>query len=714
MNKMIIYALSLVLLTLYAMPLQAEDDKPFYGEIELGGRYADVSGDKAKFNEYRDLRSAPFGSFRFGYDTDDGFAKFSGNNVGMKDQDYKIEGGLWGKFKAYIKYNETPHNFTYGAKSFYSGVGTNTLTLTNATRADSNTWPTIFDYSLQRKNLEFGGKIDFFKPFYLDLSYSREERDGIKPTAVAMTTGGGSYFLELPEPIRYVTNVLKAEAGYAKNPLFIALSYYYSEFSNDYDRLYFTNPASTNTLGAARPDSLTLPPSNKYHNYNFKGTLKLPLYSFLSVKAAHSETKGDYNLLNYYINNITGGIQNVTLSDSKFDGKLTADSYNVVLTSRPLDLISGKIYYKYYNKKNKSDSIASTDPGINGGNPFYNHLFDYKKLNYGVDFDISLPANFTLQPGYSYLKVDRHRGDFPETKDNKYFIDLRWSGLSFMTAKIGYEKIDRRADHFIPTTLFATDQAGANIVEKYMRRFDAAPMKRDTYKASLDLYPIESINVGLRYKYKKTNYKETVYGIKDDKSDEYGIDADWKATSWLALNGYFEYEHIKSGQIQRYANNLNGLDINVPPSFSGTTIQYTWGTDIKDKTYNYGVGAEFSIIPKTLLLRLQYDHVRSDGLSDLTFYGGLPAGESNNNDHSNWDDYKKNAFSLRVNYNFSKKLTVFAGYAYEKYTYNDIAYNNFVYTYSAGATTTTSYLTGYGIDPSYKANVLFAGLIYKF
>ncbi len=152
----------------------------------------------------------------------------------------------------------------------------------------------------------------------------------------------------------------------------------------------------------------------------------------------------------------------------------------------------------------------------------------------------------------------------------------------------------------------------------------------------------------------------------------------------------------------------------MPPSFSGTTIHYSWGAEIRDKTYNYGVGADITILPKTLSAKVQFDHVRSDGFSDLIFYGGLPAGESNNNDHSNWDDYKKTALSVRVNYHFSKKLSIFAGYAYEKYTYNDVAYDNYLYTYNAGATTSTSYLTGYGKESSYKANLLFAGLIYRF
>ena len=710
MKRILIYTLMLCSLLLLTNSLYAEDNKPFSGEINAAGKLADINGNKAKFNEYRDIKDGIYGEIKLKYDVDKYFLKFKASDIGYDTQSYKLDGGMWGKFKLYLKYNEIPHNFTYDAKTIFSGAGTNRLTTgsrfifaTPSTYTPTN----LFDYSLKRKQAETGVKIEMLKPFYVDVSFAREERDGIKPTAAALTTGGGSYFIEMPEPVDYVTDNLKAELGYAKNPLFLSLTYFYSEFSNDNQRLFFKNPYDANTFGASKDDYLTLPPDNKYNNISFKGKVKLPLDSALSVKLVRSETKSDYDLLDYYVRSVAGGIRNVTLSDSKFDGKLVANSYAVTLTSRPLDFLGAKVFYKYYDKDNKSDQISHTDSGVNGGNPFKNHLFDYKKKNYGVEFDVKLPASFSFMPAYSYLNTERHRGDLPETTDHTYSLALKWSGVDFMTAKVAYERLNRSAEHKVGTTLFATDQATANVVEKYIRRFDAAPMERDTYKASVDIYPLETLSLGLSYKQKKSDYTDTVLGLKEDKAQEYGIDADWKASSLISLNGYAEYEETKATQVQRYSVPAGTLD----PNVAGSANSYNWKVVNKDKTYNYGAGAEVYAIPKKLTFKLQYDYVKSDGLADFSFFDYTPA---TTGDVSNVDDYRKTAVTLKTKYDVNKKLAVTAGYAYEQYKYRDIAVDGYLYTYNGGTNTSISSLTGAYSAPSYSANVVFAAVTYKF
>ncbi|MDO9287602.1 MAG: MtrB/PioB family outer membrane beta-barrel protein, partial [Thermodesulfovibrionales bacterium] len=251
MRKKMIIIFTVALSLISFSPVFSEEKK-IEGEIKAAGVLTDINGSKAKFNEYRDLKDGIYGKINLKYDAEKYFLKFKASDIGYDTQNYKLEGGMWGKFKLYLKYNEIPHNFTYDAKTIFSGAGTNRLT-TGAAFAigtPSTYTPTnLFDYSLERKQMEAGVKLEMLKPFYLDVSYQREERDGIKPTAVALTTGGGSYFIEMPEPVDYVTNNLKAELGYAKNPLFLSLTYFYSEFSNEYDRLFFKNPYNAQTFG---------------------------------------------------------------------------------------------------------------------------------------------------------------------------------------------------------------------------------------------------------------------------------------------------------------------------------------------------------------------------------------------------------------------------------------------------------------------------------
>ena len=138
--------------------------------------------------------------------------------------------------------------------------------------------------------------MNLIKPFFFDVSFQREDRDGIKPAGIAPGSPGG-FDLELPEPVDYTTNNLKVEGGYAKNPLFLSLGFIYSDFNDSNDKLNFTHPQAPFPI-----DTLTLPPDNRYYKGFFKGAVKLPMNSKFNVNAGYSSARSDANLLNSFIN----------------------------------------------------------------------------------------------------------------------------------------------------------------------------------------------------------------------------------------------------------------------------------------------------------------------------------------------------------------------------------------------------------------------------
>jgi MtrB/PioB family decaheme-associated outer membrane protein len=720
MKRLIVIVAIALALTLPLANTSSGQDS-FEGAVRIKGQLADVNGDKAKFNEYRDIRDGIYGDIRLKYDSDAYFMKFDSSNIGYDDQEYNLEGGMWGKFKYKLFYNEIPHNFTFGARTFYSGAGSDTLTYAplspspNLPNLDAATW-SKFDYSIERKQYGGGVILDLMKPFYLDVSVAREERSGIRATGVPQDQTGGSNQLELPEPVDYITDTLKVEAGYAQNPFFASLSYFYSRFDNDNRNLNFVNPLSANTLNAPLPDVLTLPPDNNYYKLAFKGALKLPLNSKFNMNLGLSQTKSDVRLLNYYIMNIAGpppGVQSISLSDSKFDGDIRTQNYAFSITSNPVPFMTGKISYRYYDRNNKSDEITTVDTNANAGLPFKNHIFEYTKKSFGAEADFRLMADLYLTTGYRRIKTDRERGDLPESTDNIYSVDLRWKGLDFLHARIGYERLDRNADHEIPAAIFAADQTQVNIIEQYVRRYDAAPLDRDTYRASVDIYPAENLSFGLGFKHRKSDYKDTVLGLTDEKSNEFNISADYAVGTIASLSAYYDYERIKYSQFQRrYQTVPDGAD-----PFTGlqNATEYNWEVEQRDKGYDYGFGVDFYVVPRKLTLRLSHDYVRSDGNADFTYYVDPaiipPVGQRNqdNVDISNVDDYRRTSFLVKAIYDLSKSIAVTGGYAYERYKYRDAQLDNYLYVYG-----NTNYLTGAYKDQSYKANVVFVALTYKF
>jgi len=353
-SRVCIMALTLIL----SVPLGAlAEDRTISGEITVIPQYLDIEGEKAKFNEYRDIRTGVTGDFGFQYEKGKYYIDFFGKDVGRKDQSYELLGGKWGSFKYDFKYDQIPHNFTTNAKTFYTGSGGNNLTYQaqppSAFLPNSNftTWNS-FDYSVQRTNYSGGFKLDLLKPFFFDVSLAKETRKGIYPIGVAGTTPGG-IAIELPSPVDYNTDTFKVAAGYVKNFLSLNFSYVYSAFQNKNTYLNFRDPATVNT--AATTDTVTLPPDNDSYKFGFQGAVKLPWNSKFNVDLGTGRTTSHANLLNSYVADVTAGTSNigqqgrigVTLNDSDFNGKIDTQNANLVLTSSPWYFLDAKGFYKY-------------------------------------------------------------------------------------------------------------------------------------------------------------------------------------------------------------------------------------------------------------------------------------------------------------------------------------------------------------------------------
>ncbi len=94
----------------------------FYGDVGGTGWGTTINGSRAKFSEYRDMRSQGgfYTDVKLGYDSDNYWMKFKGTDMGYHTQDYQLDGGMYGKFKFDAFYNEIIHNTTFGALTPYS------------------------------------------------------------------------------------------------------------------------------------------------------------------------------------------------------------------------------------------------------------------------------------------------------------------------------------------------------------------------------------------------------------------------------------------------------------------------------------------------------------------------------------------------------------------------------------------------------------------
>ncbi|MGO9953388.1 MAG: MtrB/PioB family outer membrane beta-barrel protein [Dissulfurispiraceae bacterium] len=697
----------------------------FSGQLGATGEGAFVSGNDAKFSEYSDRKTSNgglFGDVKLGYDSDDYWAKLRILDPGYHTQDWQLDGGKYGIFSVDAFTNEIVHNITYGALTPYSGIGTTHLTAPlNGSHLPSNTNPATwnsFDYTIQRNQYGGGIKLDAFNPFYANFSVSREDRTGLTPWSNGGFGGGSAG--EVPAPVNYETTNYMGEIGYKAKPLFAAVTFTYGDFTNQNQTLLIDGegPASGSVQSL-----MSLPPDNHFYKLGFKGAVELPLNSRFSVSVANSEDKSTFNLspLLAFQNAIPAATTLASLNTTNFTGRKDIENYAFSLTSNPLRFLDIKLAYKYYSTDNKSTDVYQTTTTIATGasTTALIPLFDYKKNSYGADFGFKLPESFHLNASYAYIDTDReNRSDIPSTKDSIYSTELKWNGLDFLTPKIGYERLERIGQIGTPYALNSAAPSSNQNYPEFMT-VDACTQHRDTYKIAVDSSPIETLNLGVAYKYKTSSFPDNFLGVQGEHTNEFEAYGDYLIWGVVKVNGYFDIDNNRQNLL--YWVGASSITIPPPPTQAVTVSNYGWNSALRDDTYEFGVGADVYLVPKILTFRVQYDYVNSDGTQDFNFmYPGAIANVNTNAstnhgpigtpDLNDIDSYHLSKLSCKLSYAISKSTTIAAGAIFESFKYNDYALSNPNYVYYLNST----YLTGAYANPSYNASIVFVSMAYKF
>jgi MtrB/PioB family decaheme-associated outer membrane protein len=680
--RILIGVISIFGLAVFILPVGVAmaEDSSFEATIAATGKVSDINGSRAKFHEYSDDNTGGvFGKVGASYDSPDYFLNFKATDPAYDTQHYRLDGGAYGKFKLWLDYNEIIHNITSDARSFYNGVGSNILSGNAGAGTNAWTaWPSVFDYSTKRKQINAGTSIGIVKPFFFDVNYFHEKKEGVRPVGSESTVA-----LELPAVVDYTTNGLTVEAGYAKNPFFLSFSYMFSDFNDHSQDLFFTSQ----TGGVpGRGNAFSLPADSTMNRFAMKGSAMLPFNSKVNLNASSATTKSD------------------TSSFPTFDGKVDTKNIDAAFTTNPLSFLDGKVFYKYYDRDNRSTGVVAS--GVEAGTAA--NRLSYRQNSYGADLGFKLPMKLHLNGGYKNVITNRRFNDeidpflaaneiLPNNEDNIFSVDLRWSGLQFATFRVGYERLGRSADY--------RTVESQNVL---IRNYAYSAQVRDTFKASVDLTPSDDINIGLEYNYKKANYHDTLYGLTGDKRNSVSFNADYAISKVIRLSGYFDAEKATLDQFA---------------TTSGTATQ--WASTLEEITYDYGFKADIAVIPSKLSLALSGDYTRSNGNNDLSFSGTtanfltifqLPAGGSNLPvDLPSVDSYQKYSAKLVASYNWSPSITIKAGYMYDRYKYSDSQLNGYQYILiNNNATSSNAFLTGAYARPDYSVNTVFLGMIYRF
>ena len=212
----------------------------------------------SKFEEFRDLKDGVNAGLEAHARKEDAYLDVVGRHLGLADQDLTVEGGRAGVVGLKLSYDQTPHNYAFGARSLYSGVGTASLTISDRIQADlqnslspPDATRRLADYvagsgqdvdlGLQRKKA--GGEVTLLSlyPVTVRAQASHESRKGVRPFSESF---GFANFVEVPWPVDYRTTDTRVSAEYARpeSRVQATVGYRFSHFDERNPSFTFDNP----------------------------------------------------------------------------------------------------------------------------------------------------------------------------------------------------------------------------------------------------------------------------------------------------------------------------------------------------------------------------------------------------------------------------------------------------------------------------------------
>ena len=565
----------------------------FHGGFDAGGRFYaerpgsgfgyDPSGNfllptqtdsRAKYEEYGKVPPGVFLDWiHLDIGSNDGRYRinFWGDDVGYNAQSYSLDFSEAGKQYLTLGWDQTPHLWSYSAKSLFGGVGSTNLTVSDAVQAQLQPlWAsaagtlasrqainTIINRTLPRSTRSACGATGSPPPIA-----TRRRRHGTSGSATRMTSARGrgrastnynagtsfpSNTIGMPIPVDDVTHTPKASGEYdgasSWGRYSFKLGYAGSIYHDNLTVLNAENPfGQTGGLinfgnGTIRAP---LPPSNEMHGVTASGAFDIPVFmSRFTTTNQYTRRTQDAAFIDTSNNGHTAD----ALPASSLNGEVTTFLTNNVLTSKLTDTLHNKIRVRYYDFKNKTanlefGAVVLADSELSAG-PFETEYLSYKKTNVDEDLTWNPVRWLTVGAGYGYEHWHRDNRFTTNTSENvgRGFFNAQLTDWAQWRGSYSYGSRRYSGEYFID------DGAWLN-----SRMFDLANRNQQKARTLLDITVTDAItitpNAGLRW----DDYPDDAVnpaGVKSKHSWNAGVDLGVVVSPALRFSAGYNFERDK-------------------------------------------------------------------------------------------------------------------------------------------------------------------------
>jgi len=689
------------------------------GSVDVGGRFTSTSGDEARYERYRDLRSGANINLVFNKETANWTFDAKATNVGYRDQRYTMDFNSK-RLKASFMFDSTPLNYGYGLRTPYictagsctldSGLRSQVQTSrgTGATPINS---PTIvgvpqtlaqiqtgtiynsiaksFDMQSRRDTIKADVRFSATDNIDLLLGINTYKRSGSMPWGVGFAFNN---LVELPMVTDNRETEVRTGVEWASHQGMFSVMYEHSKFDNAIPSLTADNPLQasnwnstpgtgwdpsgyTNAHGAAN-SKMAMSPSNSLDTVNWLGMVKLPGHTTANASFMMGANRQNEALIPWTTNAV---VANAT-TYATFPGlaslpRDTAEMFvnyaNAVMNvnSRPTQYLTLSARYRYNSRSDFTRPFEAVEyvrmdavPEETGGE---SEPFNINRNTFDLNASLT-PFTFgAVRFGYGYDRYEHGVRATEGYKDKTGRVSFDTTGNPYVTLRAMYEHTNREA---VNTDVEDIVGSGG---QPALRFYDEGSRNRDRFTLLADFNPLPSVGVTVSVASGKDDYQGAdstqEFGLLNNTNKAYTVGVNYAPTMKVNVGGDYERETYNSLQQSRNANPLPD------PQFNDPARNWTLTNDEHVDTVTLYVDL-LKLIQKTDM-RLAYDWSKSD---QAFIHGGpriaalaatapgqfIPLPNVTN-------DWKQLTFD--VNYSLSKKIGIGLSLLHESFDVSDFA-----------------------------------------
>lgn len=677
---------------------------PYLRSIDFGVRISDVTGDEARFERYRDMRTGVvLDGFRWTKQDDTRYWRVEADNVGYRDQRYSGAFEQFGRFKAWFEYNQVPYYqsnstrtpFTQASDTqltiddaLQSGIQSGTTTLPNSIESFANG----FTLRTKRDITTFGATYQANRQTDINFSLVSIGRSGNQPWGAGFGMGT---ILEVPAPIQQRDTQIAANVEWSNKIALVRAGYDGSIFNSDAESLTWDNPLRiTDIATASSQGRMSRWPSSTVHTLSATLSVALPARSRVTAYVGQSAMASDIDLLPWSINSAqTQPPRDRTTLDADVDVTAVMLRFN----SRPARWMWVNANFRSYDFNNKTapfyyDQKISYDSSVVNTPGEMSHPLSFNRGLLELDASFTPFRNGAFRVGYVREDVDRTHRIFETTVDDTLRVGYDWTSNRYVTVRADFSTSQRRGDGFDEEIL---DEVGE---QPGMRHYDIADRDRDMGRVIVTAMPTQSLSVNFTASGGQDDYPDTSYGLKSQDFSSWGFGADFAPSDALGLGFSYTDESYSSLQSSRTANPAPNPDFFDP--------RRDWSDDIDESVGTWGAYVEVPKIAGKLDLALNYDYTKAE----TSWYYSLVANSTLATPtqlqpiSNSWAQFR-----LEGKYWMKRNLAVGLAYLYDRFDVDDWAFSP--QTLDRLAYTNTFLLMNYSWRP-YTANTVWLKATY--